>query len=176
MSEAAIAQQIDENADAQSSEVTDQEPKVEPTPEPEKAIPPSIGRFGLQVERVQKWRLDVPITVSPEQCMDEGFWTHLAAHLRPGDEVRVLPDDMRWELVLHVVNAGKDFVQVVKKAFYELVPKQQRIALPPKYTFDYAGTTHKHRVLREGKMLKDGFATEALAHRWAANHEAAVNR
>ncbi len=157
-------------------EQLEQDAQTETTPVLEKATPPSVGRFGLQEEHNQQWRLNVPIKVKPAQCLDEGFWAHIAAHLRAGDEIRVFPDDMTWELVLHVVDAGKAFAQVVQKAFYELAPREPRIAVPSMYRFDFAGTTHKHRVIRDGKVLRDGFATEALARKWAANHEAAVER
>ena len=166
MSEPATAEKIEDTADAPEAKI----------PEPIKATPPGIGRFGLQVEHNQKWRLNVPMEVTPKQCMDEGFWTHLAAQLRPGDEIRVFPDNMAWELVLHVINAGKAYAHVAKKALYELAPYAEHIKVPSIYKVDFAGTTHRWRVLREGKMLKDNFATEALARRWAANHEAAVNR
>lgn len=143
---------------------------------PAKAVPPSLGRFGLQAENNQKWRLNVPIEVTPEQCLDEGFWAHIAMHLRAGDEVRVFPDNMTWELVLHVVDQGKAFAHVVKKAFYELAPTTGQMRLPSVYKVDFAGTTKKWRFIRDGKVVRDGFATEALARRAAANHEAAVER
>lgn len=162
MSETATAEKIDE---AQADPAT-----------PEKATPPGFGRFGLQVEHNQKWRLNVPIEVTPQQCMDEGFWSHIASYLRPGDEIRVFPDSMVWELVLHVVGAGKNYAHVVKKAFYPLAPREQHVPLPSLYKVDFAGTTHKWRVIRDGKVLREGIETEALARRYVANHEAAINR
>jgi len=164
MSETATAEALDPELDA---------PAVE---EPAKAVPPSLGRFGLQESHNQIWRLNVPVEVTAEQCMDEGFWAHLALHLRPGDEIRVFPDDMTWELVLHVVDQGKSFAHVVKKVLYRLAATTGKVELPSLYKVDFAGTTHRYRVIRDGKMLRDGFATEPLARRWAANHEAAVNR
>jgi len=165
MSEAATAENIEQTAELEPVEQT-----------PAKAVAPGINRFGLQAEHNQLWRLNVPIEVTPEQCMDEGFWAHIAAHLRPGDEIRVFPDSMVWELVLHVIGAGKAYAHVAQKAFYNLSPREDQVALPSIYTVDFAGTTHKWRVIREGKVLKDGIQTEGLARRAAAQHEAAVNR
>ncbi len=151
-------------------------PAIEAAPEPEKATPPGVNRFGLQAEHNQKWRLNVAIGVTPEQCMEEGFWAHIATHLRPGDEIRVFTDSMSWELVLHVIGAGRAYAHVAKKALYEYATREDQVTLPSIYKIDFAGTTHKWRVIRNDKLLKDGFQTEALARRAAAQHEAAVDR
>ena len=167
MSEAATAQKIDEPVDP------DAQPEL---PTDEKVSPPGVNRFGLQAERNQKWRLDVPHNTSPEQCLDEDYWAHIAGHLRPGDEVRVFPDNMAWELVLHVIDAGHAWAHVAKKAFHEYSTREQMESVPSIYEVRYAGTTHKYQVLRKGKLLKEFIETEALARRAAANHEAAVKR
>jgi hypothetical protein len=108
--------------------------------------------------------------------MEEGFWAHIAAHLRPGDEIRVFTDSMSWELVLHVIGSGKAFAHVAKKALYNYATREDQVVLPSIYKVDFAGTTHMWRVIRDGKVLKQGIQTEALARRAAAQHEAAVDR
>ena len=157
-------------------DVQTDEPEVEIAEEPVKATAPGVNRFGLQAEHNQKWRLNVPIEVTPEQCMEEGFWAHLATHLRPGDEIRVFTDSMSWELVLHVIGAGRAYAHVAKKAFYEYATSDHKTSLPSIYKVDWAGTTHKWRVIRDNKLLKEGLQTEALAWRAAKQHEEAVTR
>lgn len=152
------------------------DPVVEAVPELEKPTPPGRGRFDLHEQSNQKWRLNVPIGIKPEQCMDEDYYQHLGIHLKPGDEIRVMPDDMSWELVLHVVGAGRAYAHVVKKALYVLANREDQVKLPSIYKVEHAGTTHKWRILRNGELLKDGFQTEALARRAAAQHENAVSR
>ena len=51
------------------------------------------------------------------------FWSHIATHLRPADEIRVFPDDMAWELVLHVVDAGQSWANVQTKHFHEYLTR-----------------------------------------------------
>ena len=157
-------------------DVQTDELEVEIAEEPVKATSPGVNRFGLQAEHNQKWRLNVPIEVTPEQCMEEGFWAHLATHLRPGDEIRVFTDSMSWELVLHVIGAGRAYAHVAKKAFYEYATSDHKTSLPSIYKIDWAGTTHKWRVIRDNKLLKEGLQTEALAWRAAKQHEEAVTR
>lgn len=145
-------------------------------PEAVTAKPITEGRIGLEVEKSNRWRVDVPMGVTPEDCMKETFWQHVAIRLRPGDEIVCLPDNMAWKLVLHVVGAGRLYAHVVQEELYELAPLEAAIKLPSIYEVKFTGTHHKWAVIRESKPLKDGFDTEGLARRYAQNHEAAVQR
>jgi hypothetical protein len=162
MSEAATAEQLPEQ-DAEQPEGSAAKPIME-------------GRLGLEVEKSNRWRVDVPMGVTPEDCLDESFWRHVATKFRPGDEIVVLPDNMEWKLVLHVVGAGRLYAHVVKEELYKLAPLEQAVHLPSIYEVSFKGTHHKWAVVRGGKPLKDGFETEGLARRYAQNHESAVER
>lgn len=141
------------------------------------AAPITASRFGLEPEYNTIWRINVPMEVTPEQTLEQGFWCHIAMHIRPGDTIRVLPDNMQWEQVLHVAAKGNQWAHVVQKELYDLrVGKMDRTVVPSRYKIEFAGSHHKWRVLRDGKMLKDGFETDSLANRWAANHEQASHR
>jgi hypothetical protein len=142
----------------------------------EKAEPITMHRMAAEVEVNTVWRMTVKQDVTPEQCMDEAFWCHVSLRLIPGDTLIVRPDDSSWQLTLNVINAGPQFAQVHKVSFHELVPFESRDPLPSIYKVEYAGTVHKWRFLREGKMMRDGFASEALANRAAQQHQMAVNR
>jgi hypothetical protein len=145
-------------------------------PEVVTAKPITEGRMGLEVEMSNRWRVNVPMGTTPEDCMKETYWQHVAIRLRPGDEIVCLPDNMAWKLVLHVVGAGRLYAHVVQEELYELAPLEATIRLPSIYEVKFTGTHHKWAVIRESKPLKDGFETEGLARRYAQNHEAAVKR
>ena len=83
---------------------------------------------------------------------------------------------MSWELILHVVGAGRLYAHVVEKTFIELIPLEQTVKVPSQYAVKFLGVQHQWGVVRKGVPLKDGFSTEALANRYAANHESAVER
>lgn len=156
------------------------------TPEPEtpkvslevveKAEPITMNRMALEDEINTRFRMTVKHGITREQCMDEAFWAHVTTRLIPGDTLIVRPDDSAWELGLNVVNNGVGFVQVHEKWFCELVPAEPRAPMPSLYKIDFDGPIHKWRFFREGKMMKDGFATEALAQRAAQQHQMAVSR
>lgn len=149
---------------------------VEATPI-EKAPPITEARFGLAVEKGNRWRIEVPMGITPEQILkDESYWQHIATHLRPGDEIVCMPDNLAWKMVLHVAGSGRLFAHVSMESFVELTPATAMVQLPSIYKVEFQGTHHKWAVIRENKPLKDGFETEALARRYAQNHEAAVQR
>lgn len=170
--------EVDDAAVTQSQQVDtpEVEPEVPLLKVVEKAEPVTMHRLQLEAEVNSQWRVTVKQGITPEQCMDEAFWCHLTTRLIRGDTLVVRPDDSAWELVLNVVDSGSNFVHVHKKVYYDLIPAEPRAKLPSIYTTDYAGTIHQWRFLREGKMMRDGFATESLAIRAAVQHEMAVNR
>lgn len=144
--------------------------------QPRTAKPIAESRLGLEIEKSNRWRVDVPMGTTPEDCMSESYWQHVASRFRPGDEIVCMPDNMAWKLVLHVVGAGRLYAHTVKEELYELAPLEAAITLPSIYEVKYTGTHHKWAVIRESKPLKDGFETEGLARRYAQNHESAVKR
>jgi len=141
-----------------------------------KAKAVNVARMSLAEQARNIWLVNVDMETTPEHCLDGSFWEHVAKLLQPGDEIRVLPDDMSWELVLHVAGQEPLFAHVVEKARYSLVPATAPVIVPSRYKVQFAGAHHKWRVLRDDKPLKDGFATADLARRYAANHQAAVAR
>ena len=141
-----------------------------------KAPPLPVPRFGLAEETRNVWRCSVTEQTLPDQCLEEGFWANVANLLQPGDTIQILADNYRWRLDLFVVAVGNTWAQVAKLMFFDLKPARPHTTLPSKYKVQFAGAHHKWRVLRDDEPLKDGFASESLARRWAQNHEAAVNR
>ena len=160
----------------QADTKTSKEPADVQEPEFEKAPPLAVPRFGLAEEMRNVWRCSVPEKTTPEQCLEEGFWANVANLLQPGDMIQVVPDNLHWRLNLDVVASGNTWAQVAKLCLYDLTPARPHTAIPSRYKVQFAGAHHKWRVLRDDEPLKDGFASESLARRWAQNHEAAVNR
>lgn len=160
-----------------TAEQTTDETAVESKPEAEEKMHPiPVGRMGLEVEHNNTWRVNVPHGTKAEQLFEENVWAHLAVMLKPGDQINVRPDDMSWELILHVQGVGKTYAHVVAKVFYKLAATETGQKLPSIYKIEYAGTTYKWRVIRANKLVRDGFESEALALRYAGNHEASVSR
>ena len=141
-----------------------------------KAKPLTMSRFQLADEKRNIWRVEVEIGTTVEQVLDEGFWANVGSMLRPGDVIEVLPDDYSWRLDLHVAGAGRLYAHLVQLTHYKLVPTTAPIKVPSIYKVEFAGAHLKWRILRKGEPLLDGFATESLARRAAAEHQKAVDR
>jgi len=161
-----VEEPTDENV-AKPHEVAEDKPR--PTPV-------IISRTGLEEEHSIRLRVNVSNEVTPEDCMDEAFWSHIGTRLTIGDTLIVRPDHMQWELVLHVANCGREFAHVVKKHFYELEYKADPRTQANRYSVDFAGSTDKWRMLRDGKVLKVGFASQGIALQAVKNHQMAVDR
>lgn len=136
----------------------------------------NVARVSLLEQARNHWLVNVDMDTTPEHCLDGSFWEHVAKMMQPGDNIHILPDDMSWELVLHVCGQEPLFLHVVEKERFKLVPATAPTIIPSRYKVQFAGAHHKWRVLRDDKPLKDGFATADLARRYAANHQAAVAR
>lgn len=139
-------------------------------------VPIVQGRFGLEVEASNRWRVTVPMTTDRDDLLDESYWQHIATQLRPGDEIVAMPDNMAWKDIYHVCGSGRLYAHVVRMQQFELTPLEAAVHLPSIYKVEFKGSHHKWAVVRGDVPLKDGFETEALARRYAANHESAVTR
>lgn len=144
--------------------------------EVKKVAPITVSRFGLEAQFNQAWRVNVPMGITHEDTMNEGFWQHLSNRFTPGDTVIVMPDDMAWRQILHVAEAGKNYAYMQQLELYKFESATTREEPPSEYRVDYGGSHHKWRVILGDRMLKDGFETRSLAARWAGNHEAARDR
>lgn len=148
-----------------------------PTLEVVKKVTPVIAsRMSLEVEANTTYRVNVTHETTPENCMDEAFWSHVSMQFIIGDTLIVMPDSMEWKLILHVANCGREFAHVVKLELYDLTTDPSLRAAASRYSTEFAGTTNKWRFKLDGKVLRDGYATESLAKRAAKQHQMAVDR
>ena len=166
--------------EAQTKDETPAAPEPEEQPAAAKPIakatPLTQSRFGLADEYRKIWCATCEESTTPEQLMEQSYWANLAMMMQPRDRIVVAPDSLAWELHLRVIGCGKLWAHVAKLEFYDWEAVSAPEQLPSRYTVKHAGAHHKWRFLRDGVAMKDGFETEALARRAAANHEMAVNR
>ena len=141
-----------------------------------KVTPVTAGRMSLEVEANTTYRVNVTHETTPEDCMDEAFWAHVSMQFIIGDTIIVVPDSMEWKLILHVANCGREFAHMVKLEIYDLRVDPSLRAATSRYSTDYAGTTSKWRFKLDGRVLRDGYATESLAKGAASQHQMAVDR
>lgn len=163
---------------SEPAEKIDQVEAQEPeTPEVNESVKPvGVNRFGVAQEKRNEFVAFVKNGTDPEDVLKPDFWTHIARHLGRGDIVEVCTDDLAWEMSVRVLDRGHNWANVRKRYFIEHETAEIQSELPTAYKVDWAGQTDMFRVTFNGEVLKKGFATEALANRFASNHAQALKR
>lgn len=139
--------------------------------------PVGANRFGLLEEKQNHYRIEAKINVTKEMALDPTFYEHIAQRLQQTDVITILREDIAWKLQVIVLDCGHNWATVAEEQFYdyggEHVPSDP---LPSRYAVQWAGTANKWRVTFDKKVIKDGFATKEIAHRFASQHALALKR
>ena len=172
---AETAEKIDETVDEQApaQEATQD---VEEFEVPEQVKPVGLNRFGLAAEKRNHYLVYVPHGTDPETCFQPDFWSHVARHLGRGDVVTIEPDDLAWERSVKIVDRGHNWANAKPRTMFKYGAVEILPETPTEYKVDWGGKTDMFRVVFKGEVLKKGFATEALARRFASNHAQALKR
>ncbi len=163
---------------AETAEVLDQEEVVQEKVEvPESVKPVGVNRVGLAEHKRNHLHVNVPHGTDHDVCLAPEFYEHFSKMLGRGDIVTIEPDDLSWEMSVRVIDMGSNWAHVKKREFYDYGgPMEVAPETPKKYKVEWAGQTHKFRVVFNGDVLKHGFATEDLARQYANNHASALKR
>jgi hypothetical protein len=139
--------------------------------------PVGINRFALAEQHRNHFHVNCKIECEPDNVLDSTFWEHVAAQLSRGDIVTVIPDNLAWEMSVVVLDRGHNWALVRERYRYDFGEVfDPMTGKNSDYEIEWAGTTEKYRVKHKGRVLRGGFATEALANRYAANHAGALKR
>ena len=162
------------------AEAAESLPQDEAVQEPKQPKTPPIALSRVKQAEYDRnlWCVTVPIGTTPEQFLDQTYWQHVASLFKPRDRLEIMDDKMSFYCQAIVLAQDKLWCHLAPIAFVDLMKFHgQDIPIEEKdYSVDFAGSVHKHRVLYKGEVLKEGFETEGLARRWAANHTAARKR
>lgn len=149
------------------------------TDEPKKIPQPMPMQMRLMEIAHNRWTLDVVSSTQPEDCLSMAFWSHIAAQLRPQDEITIWSEDMSWCAEYLIIDSGQNWAKAVfkeagdkpiltrMKAFQPMT----RGVMAPGYTVGNGGTMVKWRVVRDAdaKVIRDKFQTESDAYAWLAD-------
>lgn len=135
------------------------------------------ARFHL-AEHKRNVYLIVPPEGTPfEAVLDAAYLGHVAARLRIGDRVEVMPEDGAYfgELLVTYVERQTAKVEVLRKIDLGAIDVP---AEAPDFEIRFKGPQRQHSVVRvsDKSVVKDGFATKDAAGVWLASHLAALAR
>ena len=122
------------------------------------------------------WRI-VPVHGTPlEDVLMPGYWVHIAKRLKPGDLIEVDAEDFSSWALLKVRDADDYTANVVVIIRKDFEATKKMVSPADDYTIDFKGPIHKHRVLRNGVVLKEGISTKAEAQKWSIDHQETMRR
>jgi hypothetical protein len=150
--------------------------ETEATEVPESVKPIGLNRFGLAAEKRNHYLINVPHGTDPQLALEPDFYSHIARHLGRGDIVTIEPDDLAWEMSVKVLDMGHNWANVRIREMFKYGEFEVAPETPREYKIEWAGQTDKFRVVFKGEVIKKGFATNALAGQFAANHAQALKR
>lgn len=136
------------------------------------ALHPS--RFALAEHKFNRWAIIQPAGEAFEEVLKPGYWAHVGASLRIGDEIRVINDEMNVYARLLVVTCERLWANVHVLDFQPIEAATEGGSSEYSVKVEWAGPHDKHRVFRMRDGQKDVLSakheTKELALKWAAEH------
>jgi hypothetical protein len=115
----------------------------------------------------------VEVGVPREALLDPHYWMHVAAKMKAGDHIEVIPDDSSYYLELFVVAATKTSIKVQKINEVEFSENGSDVAESsntdhPDYDIKWAGNVEKFQVVYkpDSKVLSSEHETKLEAAIW----------
>lgn len=124
------------------------------------------------------WVVDVPIKVTLEECMEPGYWAHVAEQMEPLDHIHLRAEDGSWVAYLIVSFCERNYARTVLDRVIKLDMTQTAPVDSIKHKVEWKGNIHKFTVIRvaDGASVQSGFAKQELAADWLREHEKSLAR
>lgn len=134
-------------------------------------------RLQLAEQAMNVWCLYMPPETTVEDMQAVSFWANVAKVLRPGDEIKVVSEDLSWRAVFFVRAVGR--VEVITSMLSHETFGDGAAALAVEdtpYETKWRGPARQFGVVKRngGDVIKDGFQTRDAADRWIADHMKAL--
>lgn len=137
-------------------------------------------RFKTAEHERNVWTATVEPGITREQITNSAFWSHMAAKLRPYDQIEVRCDDGRFFGQLLVMSAERTWAKVRVLAWHDFTrdvtqaqPKKDDPDAPPvNYKVEWKGPHKKWCVIRlsDSTMVHEEAASKEDAQRWLDGH------
>lgn len=125
------------------------------------------NRFELSLNGIRhnEFRVTPELGTSLKVMEEPGYWAHVSAKMRMGDEIKVWAEDGSWFAELLVRDAGTMYAKVAVKHLM-VFDKESDYVVPAGYEVKWSGPHTKFRVVRGEDVLKDKFVDAAEAKNW----------
>lgn len=134
-------------------------------------------RLHLGEAKIRTWFAEIEEGTPYEALFSPVYWDVHGYKFRPGDFIRVKPDDGSYTADLEVVGVGVGGVRVEEYYKKEWKKVEAPATLLSQYLVKYAGPHHRYRVERiaDKHIEQAGFETETAANQWLAENLKALS-
>lgn len=131
------------------------------------------SRMKLAEYERQEWIANAEFGITPEDLLQPGYWSHMAAQMNVYDHIEVRAEDGAWIAELLVIQVDRNWAKVMIRNIYDLVPAD---TLPPAvamHKVEWKGPQHRFCVIRlsDSEIVKGSFQTKDEATSWMKEHE-----
>ena len=146
--------------------------------------PEQLTQSGFQLSQYARnvWMASPAVDTPFERIMEPEYWAHVAAQLRPMDQIEIYPEDMSYYALLIVTDTGTGAVRVVPIIHPVNLHKKEmeslKTALSDDYDVKWVSPTKKYGVIRkeDSERIKAGFKDPASAWLWLDGHVKTMKR
>jgi hypothetical protein len=146
----------------------------------EKKRSPMIDQTRMRLAEYERqvWVANVEFGLTVEDIMVPGFWAHMAAQLRPYDEIEARSDDGTWIAHLVVTGCERTWARVAIDRVVKLTTKEVAEAQsnPVQHKVEWKGPQNKFSVIRiaDAEPIRTGFTTKDEALQYLRDHERTI--
>lgn len=141
---------------------------------PEKRSPQiTPNRMRLAEFDRHEWVANAELGVTVEDIQDPGYWSHMAAQLKPYDHIEVRSEDGTWIAFLIVMGCDRTWAKVAIDRVLKLTTKDVSMSQAQRHSTVWKGPQHRFAVIRtsDSEIVKSGFQTKQEADSWTLEHE-----
>ena len=130
-------------------------------------------RMRLAEYERQVWVANIEFGTTVDDIMVPGFWAHMAAQLRPYDEIEARSDDGTWIAHLVVTGCERTWARVAIDRVVKLTTAEVAETQAVQHKIEWKGPQDKFTVIRlnDSERIRKGFATKEEAAAWLREHE-----
>lgn len=138
-----------------------------------------VSRFRQDANYVRTvHHLSVECSTPFEEILKPEFYAHIAAHLRPGSRIEVIPDDCSYMAEMYVVACDRLWAKVVLLHKHDLTGGVKAEPVSDDFEVKYSGPHTMFRVVRKSDkgVIKDGFQTKEMGEAWLADYRTTIQK
>src|SRR5262245_31403523 len=145
---------------------------------PQYRIRESLFRPDIQGYINTVWAADIVDGTPFEEILAPDYWSHVAARLKVGDEIRAFAEDGSWLARLLVRDRGYIWAKVAVLERHVFPPLGESGREAAEFAVEYRGRLQKHAVVRvaTGALVLSGFASEGDARTAMSEYVKALRR